>query len=38
MVSRVMKDLQQRGLVHEIDGQMELLEDVGDIVSPPLPE
>jgi len=38
MVSRVMKDLQQRGLVHEVDGQMELLEDVGDIVVPPLPE
>ncbi len=38
MVSRVMKDLQQRGLVHEVDGQMELLEDVSDIVAPPLPE
>jgi len=33
MVSRVMKDLQLRGLVHEVDGQLELLEDVADTLS-----
>ncbi|MDP2795483.1 MAG: Crp/Fnr family transcriptional regulator [Sulfurisoma sp.] len=36
MVSRVMKDLQQHGLVQELDGLLVLREDVGETL-PPLP-